>query len=259
MIYEKALKERERLETKMAEINILLEDLPEGKLIITRNGKRYKWYRSDGHLQEYISKKERGLAERLAIRKYLSYKLNELKHEKKAIEFYLRHHNNNLSEAEQMLNASSEYRELLLPYFKPLSEELVEWQNAFYNSNLKYPEQLLHKASGGKLVRSKSELLIDNALYTNQIPFRYECELQLGASVIYPDFTIRHPKNGDVYYWEHFGKMDDANYCKNTCSKLQLYTLHGIIPGINLITTYETQKNPLSIEMVDDIIGRYFL
>lgn len=103
------------------------------------------------------------------------------------------------------------------------------------------------------------ELLIDNLLYTNKIPFRYECELQLGASIIYPDFTIRHPKTGEVYYWEHFGKMDGINYCKNACAKLQLYALHGIIPSINLITTYETQKNPLSIDMVTEIIERFFV
>ena len=257
MIYEKARKERDRLELKITETKKQLEKLPEGKLLIARNGKHYKWYRSDGHTKEYLSKKERTLAEQLAVKKYLSYQIVEMEQEKKAIEFYLRHHNK-LNYTEEMLNELTEYRELLASYFKPVSEELEEWRNMPYNSNLKYPEQLLHKASGGKKVRSKSELMIDNALYKNKIPFRYECELYLGTSVIYPDFTIRHPKTGEVYYWEHFGKMDDINYCKSVCAKLQLYTSQGIIPSIHLITTYETQKNPLSIGAVDKIIEEYF-
>lgn len=257
MIYEKALKERDRLDLKIVEIEKQLEKLPKGKLLIARNGKRYKWYRSNGHTKEYLSKKQRGLAEQLAVKRYLSYQMMEMEKEKRAIEFYLRHHNN-LKRTEEMLNELSEYRELLVPYFKPVSEELEAWMNMPYNSNLKYPEQLLHKASGGKRVRSKSESMIDNVLYTNKIPFRYECELHLGNAVIYPDFTIRHPKTGEVYYWEHFGRMDDINYCKNACTKLQLYTSHGIIPSIHLITTYETQKNPLSIDAVNKIIEEYF-
>lgn len=96
-------------------------------------------------------------------------------------------------------------------------------------------------------------------LYTNKIPFRYECALQLGESVIFPDFTIRHPETGNLYYWEHFGLMDDLSYSRNSCAKLQLYTSHGIIPSIHLITTYETKDSPLSSEIVEKIVSHYFL
>ena len=166
-----------------------------------------------------------------------------MKQEKSAIEFYLRHHKNISNRAESMVAEMSGYQELLLPYFKPISEELNDWEKQDYNSNKKYPEQLIHKASNGKLVRSKSEVLIDMALYTNRIPFRYECELQMGDSIIYPDFTIRHPKTGEVYYWEHFGMMGDIFYIKNACAKMQLYATNGITPGIDLIMTFETHKN----------------
>ena len=257
MIYEKALAEYNRLEEQINELEQKLKEFPEGKLFITRNGNRYKWYQTDGHTQVYLSKKERGFAEQLAVKKYLSYQVDEMKQEKKAIEFYLRHHNNS-NQADKMLNELSGYQELLLPYFKPISEELSDWVNEPYNSNTKYPEQLVHKASGGKLVRSKSEMLIDMALYMNRIPFRYECELQLGDSFIYPDFTVRHPKTGEVYYWEHFGMMDDMFYIENACAKIQTYASHGITPSIHLITTFETQKNPLSLDKINRIIEEYF-
>lgn len=101
--------------------------------------------------------------------------------------------------------------------------------------------------------------MIDMLLHTNKIPFRYECALQLGELTIYPDFTIRHPKTGQIYYWEHFGMMDHPAYSINVASKLDLYISHGIIPSIHLITTYETKDNPLSFEVISKLISHYFL
>lgn len=75
----------------------------------------------------------------------------------------------------------------------------------------------------------------------------------------YPDFTLRHPLTGNYFYWEHFGMMDNPAYCRNVSSKLQLYFSHGIIPSINLITTYETKDDPLDVEIVEGIIQHYFL
>ena len=74
-----------------------------------------------------------------------------------------------------------------------------------------------------------------------------------------PDFTIRHPKTGEFYYWEHFGLMDDPAYSKNAYSKLQFYASCNIIPSIQLITTFETKDIPLSSEMIESLIEYYFL
>lgn len=126
-------------------------------------------------------------------------------------------------------------------------------------TNPKHPEQLSIKTSSGHFVRSKSEALIDMALFSHRIPFRYECALTLGNNTFYPDFTIRHPKTGDTYYWEHFGLMDNSSYCRNVSLKLQQYSLNGIIPSIHLITTYETGEQPLNSELIEKIIDHYFL
>ena len=103
-------------------------------------------------------------------------------------------------------------------------------------------------------MRSKSEALIDMFLFKNKIPFRYECPLELDNILLYPDFTIRHPTTGKVFYWEHFGLMNQALYRKSACSKLQLYISNGITPSIQLITTYETQEVPLDPETVEKIV-----
>lgn len=232
--------------------------MPDGKFVYSHNNNRYKWYQSSGHSKSYIPKANRELAQQLATKNYLSCLLNEYFHEKSALESYLKHHRPNTGQAEQLLENPC-YRELLAPYFKPNCQELSDWSNSSYERPPHHPEQLIHKTLSGNYVRSKSEAMIDMLLYTNHIPFRYECALVLGDITLFPDFTIRHPETGTFYYWEHFGLMDDSVYSKNAYSKLQLYTSHGIVPTIQLITTYETKENPLSTEIVEKIIRHYFL
>ena len=57
-------------------------------------------------------------------------------------------------------------------------------------------------------------------LYWTQEPY--------DKNTIYPDFTIRHPMTGETFYWEHFGIMDDSQYCNNALSKLQRYVMKTI-------------------------------
>ena len=55
------------------------------------------------------------------------------------------------------------------------------------------------------------------------------------------------------------GMMDNPIYCNKMLSKLQFYISNGIIPTIQLITTYETKETPLSAETVEKIVEEYFL
>lgn len=249
--------EKQRLEEQIKLIESQLLQLPDGKLICKRNRRRYKWYCNKDGKQIYIPKKDRKFAECLAAKKYLLHLREDLLHEKNAIEFYIRHHKK--GKAEAMLTQMPEYQELLMPYFKVLSDELYQWQKSPYDHSMKYPEQLKHKTASGNIVRSKSEVLIDMVLYKHKIPFRYECALILGDEVFYPDFTMRHPHTGKIFYWEHFGRMDDKKYANNAVVKLRFYIEHGIIPGVNMITTYETLEKPLSLECVENVIKEYLL
>ena len=63
-------------------------------------------------------------------------------------------------------------------------------------------------AAGSLFVRSKSEAFIASSLSDKGIPFRYECAAKIAGTVIYPDFTIRHPLSGKLCLWEHFGLID---------------------------------------------------
>lgn len=250
--------ESQRLEKQINSLESQLKTFPEGKLVCTQlYDSYYKWYRSDGHKSVYIPRKERKLAEQLAVKKYKTAVLEDMKHEKRAIDFYLRHHGS--SKVEELMNNIEPYQELLSSFFRIQSQKLLDWMKSPFNTNRKYLEGKIYKTSSGNVVRSKSEALIDMVLYTHKIPFRYECELQLEQCIVYPDFTIRHPVTEEVYYWEHFGKMDDPQYAKKAGEKLQLYISNGIIPTINLITTYETLKKPLSTEELEKNVSEYFV
>ena len=257
------LDRRNELDEKISAIQQKLLNYPNGKLICTQNGKYIKWYHSDGHIQTYISKKKREYAEQLAAKKYWSLRLDELIRERRATEAYLRCYSSiadtaDIESSEQFLTNSPAAKELLTNIQSKQPPSIHEWLTSPYRHNEKYPDQLIHKTAGDLYVRSKSESLIAFLLHMNEIPFRYECELQLGEITVYPDFTIMDPKTGKIYYWEHFGMIDDPSYARSAMAKLQNYVANRIYPTIQLIMTYETKMNPLDTESVEKTIQHYF-
>lgn len=253
------LRHKNNISKEIKNLRAQIKKLPPGHIISSRVENRYKWYQSDGHNKKYIPKNNIEIAEKLALKKYLSCKLENLKNEENAILAYISQHNcQKNKDPDELLKEDSRYYQLLSSYFKPKSKELEEWSKAPYDRSDYKKENLKHKSKTGKKLRSKSEVLIDEMLFEHKIPNRYECALELDGHIIYPDFTIRHPKTGEVYYWEHCGMMDDVNYVRRFSSKLEIYTLNGIIPSVNLIITYETKDFPLDYEIVEKLIEYYF-
>ncbi len=259
MYFESILSRQEQLNSEMHALEHELTALPPGELIVVQNGKYTKWFQTDGHHPTYIPKKNKELARKLAYKKYLTIKLKNLQQEQSANTAYLeRHTHASIDSLHKILN-SPKYKELLSTNFIPLSEELTQWMNEPFPGNPKNPEQLLHQTASGILVRSKSESLIAMLLHTNKIPFRYESPLYLDDCTIYPDFTIRHPRTGEYFYWEHFGMMDHIDYRQKSHFKIDRYISNGILPSDKLITTYETRAVPLNTELVINYIKHYFL
>lgn len=257
MFYQKMLTTQEKLDKQIQEIQKQLKKYPKQNLICAKNGKHYKWYVSDGKHCTYLPKKERSAAVQLAKKKILTLQLQDALNERDSVNAYL---NTRTPEnfAEQLAK-HPEFETLLSPTQPLISAESEQWILTPFEHNPKNPAGLIHKSLSGHLVRSKSEVFIDTILFRHQIPFRYECALYLGEHTLYPDFTIRHPYTGKIYYWEHFGLMDNPTYAQNTCLKLQTYTSFGIIPTINLITTYETHEHPLTTDVIEKIVQEYFL
>ena len=258
MFYQKLLKRKKQIETQLISLKREIQKLPDGELHCRHNGSYIKWFHHHDGCIDYIPKKQKSFAQQLAIRKYKIAMLKELEAEKRAIEAYEKCMKKNPQKATDLLKESSAFKALLMPYFSTHNKDIADWLQEPYEKNTSHPENLIHKTVAGFNVRSKSESLIVSALYMNHVPFRYECALHLGDFTAFPDFTIMHPFTKQIYYWEHFGMMDNPEYVDMTCKKIKTYSEYGIVPSINLITTYETMTNPLDYEVLDNLIQFYF-
>ncbi len=250
--------EKNKIQKQMNTINQQIANLPEGNLLCIRNGKYTKWMLSNGSSPIHIPKSNREYAQKLALRKYLSCQVEELTHKLKIIEKCISSYGKIIVKSSSFLE-NPYYHELISSYFSSYPGELNSWINADYEKNPSHPENLIHHCLDGTLVRSKSEVIIANALYTNKIPYRYECALYFDNLAIFPDFTICHPRTMAIVYWEHFGMMDNNSYADNAYNKLKIYGNKGIIPSINLITTFETKTSPINSEKINKLIHEHFL
>ena len=248
-----------KIKVELKELEVLQRQLPEGDLICAKNETRYKWYLRNQGKSQYLPRKKMEFAEKLALKKFYESKQKDLQSELQACEAYNRVALSTEANRAEKVLLHPEYKRLLAGEFTPRSKELEEWGNADYERCQNYPEKLLIKGTQGKMLRSKSEAMIDRVLFAEGIPFRYEEKIVLGGTILYPDFIIRHPKTGDFFYWEHFGMMDNAEYINHACKKIKIYCENGIIPSVNLILSYETQEHPFSINEVERIVKQYFM
>lgn len=252
-LYEK----QSKLAQKIKQFQDEISRLPEGNLVSCCNGKYTKWYISSSGKMQYLPKRNRKLAEQLALKKYISYKLAELTQELAALNAYISNLENIQSQS-NFLSSNPQYIELLPEIYTKRFGKYEEWTHTPYMSNDKYPDGLVHLCNTGKYLRSKSEVIIANALYEHQIPFRYESALELGEIAVHPDFTMIDPITEKIFYWEHFGMMEDEKYINSWEQKMRLYIQNGILPGIQLICTYETKEQPINSMQVQKIIDNYF-
>lgn len=90
LIYQKLLlKRKEYLDQEILNLQEKVSLLPPGKLVCTKNGKRFKWYHSLNHSYTYLPKSQEILAENLALKDYCQLQLKYLTAERDAINAYL--------------------------------------------------------------------------------------------------------------------------------------------------------------------------
>lgn len=123
-------------------------------------------------------------------------------------------------------------------------------------------EGLIHRTSKGQAVRSKSELLIAEALLSAGVAFAYEKPLTLGGETRYPDFTIEDEISGRTVYWEHLGMLARADYRLGWEKKLAWYRANGVKPVGEailgdpiLVTTSDSAEAGLDMAQVKKLIA----
>lgn len=276
-IIEEAQKEINRLEKMLKGIDMFLSVAPEGYLKWqNKNGKTYYYqqYMQDVPMiadktmdtenfdkwkRKYIRKRDIGIVAALAQKHYYSSvkplvqkQLKELK------QFVNKYPKENLEEIYEAL--SVERKRFVKPLQVSVKQKIIQWEAEVYEKNTKYSENLKFETDQGELVRSKSEVIIANLLYQNQnhILYKYERPLEMTiegrSKIVYPDFTILSKRTGKIIYWEHAGRMDDPYYVNDFVKKMNTYVTNGLLPGKDVILTYETQNNPLEISAVKRMI-----
>ncbi len=221
-----------------------ISNLPAGELSIYNNNGSDRWYVVANNTREYLPKKNKSIAIQLAKKKFLELQANSIKNTKRMYEYFLDYDDNTVESLEDFYQ-NTKFMELLQSN-DDVDATILQWQTTNYKKNPNYPEHLSYKCPSGNVVRSKSEVFIDMALNKRSIPYRYECELVLDGNKYYPDFTFINPLTNKIYYWEHLGIMNNTEYAKSAFYKLRQYYRNGIIPGDNLILTFESKDNPFS-------------
>ena len=238
-----------------------LKNAPEGSLKIVRKGRRAELYHRTGKADKegtYLNKSRLTLAKKLAQKDYdsraakiLDRKINLLAVLEKSYP---------KKDLEALYDA---YPQKVKQYIKPLvlspEEYCSRWEKVSYKGRSFDNTTTVYISDKGERVRSKSELIIANALFHSKIPYRYEYPLFVkGTGEFHPDFLCLNPRTGCEILWEHFGLMDNEDYRNNAISKLAKYSEAGFVPGRNFIYTMETTKTPLNSWFVKRIIQENF-
>lgn len=243
-------------------INLQQKAAPAGSLRITKRGNSHQYYHridSKDICGTYIRKSHLNLAKDLAQKDYNSRIIHEIKSELHAIDSFLLHYNSD--NIEHIYNSMTEARKgLINPIF--LSDKVLKeiWESVEYESLDFAGDAPDLYTDNGELVRSKSEIIIANRLHHHNILYKYEFPLTLPNGITtHPDFTCLNINTRREIIWEHFGMMDDENYCNKTLKKINDYAKAGYVLGDNFIATFESASVPINSHTIEASIKQYLL
>ena len=236
-----------------------------GRLRISQKGRYTEYYhiKEDGDTHgKYLPKRQEATARQLAQKDYDEKIINLVKEEITALKAYL----NKAPKIQAFYTKMCPARQkLITPLTLSDDQYTAQWKTEPYQGLPFAPDAPVYTTNKGERVRSKSEVLIANALAQHKIPYRYEYPLKLqrqhngNSTTLYPDFLCLNLRTRQEFIWEHFGLMDSQEYVSNTVSKLNLYAQNKILPGKNLIITMETNKEPLTPDIINQMIHEFLL
>ena len=236
-----------------------LKKAPEGQIRVVRHRKGFQFYlrRETTDINgTYLPVKERKLAVSLIQKRYDSQVVKAAEKQVAVIDRFLKDFKPDILKEKYELLSPARKETVILAELSD-QEYMKEWLSYEYvqkEFNEGMPE---HYTSNRERVRSKSEVMIADALKQAGIPYRYECPLWQETRTIYPDFTILRIEDREVLYWEHLGMMDDKEYCEHALLRIRQYEANGIYPGINLIITMETSELPITTTVINRTITTY--
>ena len=253
---------KQLIECHIAEIERRLESAPEGSLRISTKSWGHQYYQKieiNDTTGNYLTKKNNSLITQLAQKDYDKRLLVTLQKQLKIIERFLASYDPRA--AIEVYEQLSEPRKQLVTPVYPSDEEFVrQWLSVPYKKLGFRNEDPEYYTENNERVRSKSEIIIANALKSHNIPYRYEFPVyEDGVLIAAPDFNCLNVRTRKDYYWEHLGMMGDAGYVNNNIRKIEKYALAKDFDESRLILTFETDKHPLNTKIIEAKIRRYLL
>ena len=258
---EEQLKEIDQLISKSERRLAKLKDLPDKRVGTCKsNGcDQYCWIDKGSKKRCYARASEMTLIKKVAQRDY-EQKVNvKLKRIKANLENFLM--KDDISEIEMIFERMSVARQkLIIPIIEPDEQFVKRWKEVTYEPMGFEKGEAVFCSDNGLRVRSKSELMIANALEKVGIPFRYEYPVKLKSmGNVRPDFMCLNIRTRKEYIWEHFGRMDDMGYVNRNVPKINDYAKSGYYSGENMIMTFETSQHPLSSGTIKSVIEKYLI
>jgi len=242
------------------ELKEQLKKAPKGNLRVSNSHTKPEYYYKQegvsGKNGSYIKKKDLWKAKAIAQRDYNVKMLVCIERRIALIEKFMEWYGRTKPEdVFDMLNFCR--KELVSPVIVSDEEYIKQWLKTEYQGKGFVEGASSFITERGERVRSKSEKIIADKLYTMGIPYRYEYPITLSNGIrVYPDFTILKMPDRKEIYLEHFGLLDDETYLESTLRKLNSYSENGIILGDNLLITYESSHYPLNTKMLDGVLKR---
>lgn len=261
--YERELEELEHLR-RVVEQSLL--NAPKGRMRCEMaKGKYPQYYIIDDETKEkhptgkYLRKEEMAAARDYVQKEYDYKMLRELDKRIKDIKQLLA-----ISETSEIKNLYGKLpyakRCLIQPYVLSDDEFVTEWENTKSLWDNTYPIINEFYTEKGEIVRSKTEKMIADKLYLRNIPYKYEEGMRLGRNgMVFPDFTMLNKRTRREYYLEHFGMMDNPEYCKLAIEKIEMYEENGIHLGERLFATFESSLKSVNLKMIDNLLDRILL
>lgn len=250
-VLEKLMERKCRLERRCLHLQRRISHARKEKLrIVTKRNKckpdYYQYYlrKDDDDLQgTYLRKEQLGIAQEIAQRDYEADLLVEQQHELAFVERTISRYV--ADAAEQVLAIQHPGRRCLIRSAVITDEQFVDsWLNRKRKPN-PYPEKPGFQTTSQIMVRSKSEMIIADCLHDAGIPFHYEFPFVLKGGVFYPDFYCLIPQTRREFIWEHFGRMDDSDYCEGTIRKIACYQQY-LPEDCGFVATFENGVTPFS-------------
>ena len=254
------------LDSIIARKQAALKNAPAGALQVNPKGNQAYFDLIKNGCRRHLKvtdKKDQSLARALAQRAYDERVLRTADKERSALARLVKLYDNGCAEdCYDKLNRARQ--QLVTPIRLPDELYVARWQARDIGSKLA-ASSAPFATDRGDQVRSKSEMLIANKLYTHGIPYFYEPAIVLtdhktGVQyTAHPDYLVLNTRSRKELCWEHLGMMDNADYVNQNLRKLRDYENAGYHPGDSLITTYETLKTPLDSNYINQIIRQYLL